>query len=82
MGSIAVTRGDVPGTSEILTPAALEFVAMLHRAFDARRRELLDRRVVRQSALDVRNRTRDPREVTTSERFAAFTTLLAYDHLD
>eukprot|EP01027_Heterolobosea_sp_BB2_P003187 GEZU01004838.1.p1 GENE.GEZU01004838.1~~GEZU01004838.1.p1 ORF type:complete len:390 (-),score=141.66 GEZU01004838.1:919-2088(-) len=34
--------------AQILTPAALEFVASLHRRFDARRRELLKRREQRQ----------------------------------
>jgi malate synthase len=37
---------------EILTPAALAFVAGLHRRFDARRRELLAAREQRQSRLD------------------------------
>src|SRR5207253_2420677 len=36
---------------EILTEDALGFVAELHRAFDARRRDLLDRRAERQAAL-------------------------------
>jgi malate synthase len=36
----------------ILTPEALAVVAMLHRRFDAARRELLDRRRDRQAALD------------------------------
>ncbi|GAA0400504.1 malate synthase [Acrocarpospora corrugata] len=36
---------------EVLTPAALEFVATLQREFDARRRELLDARQVRQADL-------------------------------
>ena len=40
------------GASVILTPAALEFVSSLHRAFDARRRELLAERVARQARLD------------------------------
>jgi malate synthase len=35
----------------VLTPAALDFVAALHRAFDARRRELLGRREQRQAEL-------------------------------
>ena len=35
----------------VLTPAALDFVAALHRAFDARRRELLSRRDRRQAEL-------------------------------
>ena len=35
----------------VLTPAALDFVATLHRAFDARRQELLGRREVRQAEL-------------------------------
>ncbi len=37
---------------EILTADALEFVARLHREFDATRRELLDARVERQKELD------------------------------
>lgn len=36
---------------EILTPEALAFLAELHRAFDARRRELLARRADREAAL-------------------------------
>jgi len=38
--------------SEILTPEALALVATLHRSFDARRSELLTRRVERQKQLD------------------------------
>lgn len=38
--------------SEILTPGALEFVARLHRQFDARRRELLERRRKIQADID------------------------------
>jgi malate synthase len=38
-------------TDDVLTPAALAFVASLHRAFDARRRALLDERETRRSAL-------------------------------
>ncbi|HWO71912.1 MAG TPA: malate synthase A, partial [Actinomycetota bacterium] len=37
---------------EALTPEALGFVALLHRGFDRRRRELLDRRRERQRELD------------------------------
>ncbi|MDH3592973.1 MAG: malate synthase A, partial [Planctomycetota bacterium] len=37
---------------DILTPAALDFVATLHRNFDARRRELLARRVERHAEID------------------------------
>ncbi|MFG2100061.1 malate synthase A [Micromonospora echinaurantiaca] len=37
--------------AEILTPEALAFLAELHRAFDARRRELLARRADREAAL-------------------------------
>ncbi len=45
--------GPVEGrAAEILTPEALAFVADLHRAFDARRRELLAARVTRQAAFD------------------------------
>ncbi len=38
--------------TEILTPAALDFLAGLHRRFDARRRELLALRVQRQARFD------------------------------
>ncbi|HWH91359.1 MAG TPA: malate synthase A, partial [Candidatus Binatia bacterium] len=40
------------GYDEILTPDALSFVAKLHRAFEARRRECLRRRQDRQEAFD------------------------------
>jgi malate synthase len=39
----------------ILTPAALEFLATLHREFNPRRRELLAARITRQAALDAGN---------------------------
>ena len=47
-----------PGSefAEILTPEALEFVAKLHRAFNGRRAELLQRRVDRQAAIDAGRR--------------------------
>jgi len=41
-----------PEYAEILTFEALSFLAKLHRGFDARRRDLLDRRVARQKELD------------------------------
>jgi len=41
-----------PEYSEILTPEALELVAVLHRAYDGRRRELLARRKEVQARLD------------------------------
>jgi malate synthase len=45
--------GPVEGRAgEILTPEALAFVADLHRTFDARRRELLQARKVRQADFD------------------------------
>jgi malate synthase len=53
---------------EILTPAALEFVAALHRRFDGRRRELLAARARQQELLDAGERpdflpeTREVRE--------------------
>jgi malate synthase len=37
--------------ASVLTPAALDFIATLHRAFDARRQELLARREQRQAEL-------------------------------
>jgi malate synthase len=46
-------RGEMaPGFEDILTPAALEFVAKLERTFGSRRLECLKRRETRQVALD------------------------------
>ncbi|WP_165191672.1 malate synthase A [Caulobacter soli] len=46
-------NGPVEGRAvEVLTPEALDFVADLHRRFDARRRELLAARVARQARFD------------------------------
>ena len=46
-------RGElVPEGGEILTPAALDFLAELHRRFDARRLALLDARRERQARFD------------------------------
>ncbi len=51
--SRAKVTGPVAGrASEILTPEALDFLAGLHRAFDARRRELLAARMTRQARFD------------------------------
>jgi len=45
--------GDIkPGYESVLTFEALELVAKLHRAFEARRQELLKARVVRQARID------------------------------
>ena len=41
-----------PGCDQILTAEAVTFLADLHRQFDPRRRELLDRRIQRQHAID------------------------------
>ncbi|HSX62783.1 MAG TPA: malate synthase A [Tahibacter sp.] len=41
-----------PGYEQILTPAALAFLAALHRRFDARRRQLLEARTTRQARFD------------------------------
>ena len=49
----AAVRGpDVPNAADVLTEDALEFVAALHRRFDARRRALLAARLERQKAFD------------------------------
>ena len=46
-------RGAVSaGQADILSPDALEFIAGLHRAFDSRRRELLEARARRQQQID------------------------------
>jgi malate synthase len=42
----------VPRSDEVLTEAALDFLAELHERFDTRRRELLDRRLDRQQRFD------------------------------
>jgi len=47
-----ITAPIKPEWEFILTPAALEFVAKLHRAFEVRRRELLKKRVERQARID------------------------------
>src|SRR2546430_17584624 len=57
-----------PRYDEILSPPALAFLAELHRAFDGRRRELLDRRKAREAelvagaTLDFLAETKDMRE--------------------
>ena len=40
------------GAERVLTPAALSFVAKLHRAFESRRQDLLARRAARQGQFD------------------------------
>ena len=47
-----VTGPFEPEYADILTPAALGFLAKLHRKFDARRIELIERRALRQKELD------------------------------
>ncbi|HEX8231952.1 MAG TPA: malate synthase A [Caulobacteraceae bacterium] len=49
---VQVTGPAVARQDEILTPEALQFLADLHRRFDPRRRELLQRRSHRQSRFD------------------------------
>ncbi len=49
---VAVIGAPGPRFDEILTPAALAFLADLHRRFDARRREMLARRMARQKLFD------------------------------
>ncbi|HUL90834.1 MAG TPA: malate synthase A [Burkholderiales bacterium] len=45
----------ISGHGTVLTPAALGFVAKLHRAFESRRQELLSRRAARQKDFDEGN---------------------------
>ncbi len=47
-----ILAGPSPAQDEMLTAPAMEFVVGLQRRFDARRRELLERRVVRQQDID------------------------------
>ncbi|MBX6364917.1 MAG: malate synthase A [Gemmatimonadetes bacterium] len=49
---VRIVGARVDGAERVLTPGALEFVALLQRRFDARRRELLRAREARQAALD------------------------------
>src|ERR1700720_2054700 len=49
---VKVTGAIATGYDEILTPDALSFVAKLHRAFESRRRECLQRRRDRQETFD------------------------------
>jgi malate synthase len=41
-----------PGFEEVLTPEALQFISELHQRFDERRRQLLEARAARQTAID------------------------------
>jgi malate synthase len=52
VGGIEVRGPSVPGSDEILTPEALEFVAELQRRFGRRRAELIERRRARQAEID------------------------------
>ena len=52
LGGVDVLAGEVPGAELVLTPAALAFVADLHRRFDPARRALLERRQQRQARID------------------------------
>ena len=49
---VVVTGPMRPRFNEIITPAALDFLAGLHRKFDKRRRELMQRRADRQHRFD------------------------------
>jgi malate synthase len=67
-GDVLVHGPEVEGSDRVLTPDAVAFVADLQRAFDGRRRELLDRRRERQDRLlegelpDFLPETKDVRE--------------------
>ncbi len=49
---VTISGGRTPDYDAVLTPAALAFLAKLHRVFDTRRRQLLQQRVARQARLD------------------------------
>jgi malate synthase len=53
---VEIRGPEVPGLAEVLVPEAMELVATLHRAFDARRIELLAAREERQARLDAGER--------------------------
>ncbi len=50
--AISVTGRVTAEFAQILTPAALDFIAKLHRQFESRRQELLARRAARQKEFD------------------------------
>src|SRR5665213_3010307 len=52
MDGIEVSAPEHPRTAEILSRVALEFRALLHRYFDARRLALLEQRAARQALFD------------------------------
>ena len=52
VAGVEITGPEVERSEEVLTPEALELVALLHRELDGRRRELLGRREERQAELD------------------------------
>ena len=52
IAGVEITGPEVERSEEVLTPDALELVALLHRELDGRRRELLGRREQRQAELD------------------------------
>jgi malate synthase len=62
----------IAGAGEVLTEAALEFLAELHERFDARRRELLEARAQRQGRFD-RGELPDFPEATREIREADWT---------
>src|SRR5688572_20474927 len=49
---VSISGRVTPEFAQILTPAALAFVAKLHRRFEPRRQELLARRAARQAEFD------------------------------
>jgi malate synthase len=68
----------VPGADEVLTEAALDFLAELHERFDSRRRQLLDARKDRQARFDAGELPDFPKE--TLEIRAADWTVGAIPH--
>src|ERR1700686_2262874 len=50
--AISIEAPSHPDAEAVLTPDALRFLTELHHRFDARRLELLDKRAVRQKAID------------------------------
>ncbi len=51
-GAVSILGAMQPGYEEILTPQALEFLTELQRSFNSRRMTLMERRGVRQQAID------------------------------
>lgn len=56
VAGVRIAAPTLPGAENVLTPEAVRFLGRLHREFDGRRRELLERRTEHQARLDAGER--------------------------